>query len=103
MKTRKEQKPKSFLCPLDNSVHKKTDGGNKMSKRKHHTLNSTPLTQRTFDKVSSLIADGSPEAKKAYRNTKASHHKRYEKKVSMSKIVGFWNPKGKRQARGSGV
>lgn len=74
-----------------------------MSKRKHHTLKSTPLAQRTFDKVASLIADGSLEAKKAYRNTKASHHKRYEKKVTMSKVAGFWNPEGKRQARGSGV
>lgn len=74
-----------------------------MSKRKHHTLVSKPLAQRTFDKIDSLIADGSLEAKKAYRNTKSSHHKKYEKHVTMAKIDGFWNPDGKRKAKGSSV
>lgn len=74
-----------------------------MSKRKHHTLVSTPLAQRTFDLVDALLEDGSLEAKKQYRNLKASHHKKYNKPVTMAKIAGFWNPEGKRQARGSSV
>ena len=74
-----------------------------MSKRKHHTLTSKPLAARTFDQVDALLADGSLEAKKQYRNLKASHKKKFVKPVTMSKIVGFWNPDGKRQARGSGV
>ena len=72
-----------------------------MSKRKHHSMISTPLAQRTFDKVESLLNDGSLEAKKQYRNLKASHHKKFNKVVTMAKVAGFWNPEGKRQARGS--
>lgn len=74
-----------------------------MSKRKHHTLNSTPLAQRTFDKIDALIEDGSPEAKKAYRNTKASHGKKFTKVPSKRQMGDFWNPEGKRVAKGSGV
>ncbi|MNN74240.1 hypothetical protein D3C81_1904160 [compost metagenome] len=50
-----------------------------------------------------MIEDGRPEAKKAYRNTKASTGKKFKKVVSMRKVDGFWNPTGKRQAKGSGV
>lgn len=74
-----------------------------MSKRKHHTLVSKPLASRTFDKVDALLKDGSLEAKKQYRNLKSSHHKKFNKPVTMAKLVGFWNPDGKRQARGSSI
>jgi hypothetical protein len=74
-----------------------------MSKRKHHTLVSKPLASRTFELVDALLADGSVEARKQYRNLKASHQKKYIKPVTMAKVAGFWNPEGKRQARGSGL
>lgn len=74
-----------------------------MSKRKHHTLISKPVAARTFDKIEALLKDGSLDAKKQYRNTKATHHKKYVKPVSMRQVEGFWNPEGKRQARGSGA
>lgn len=74
-----------------------------MSKRKHHTLVSEPLAARTFNKVEALLQDGSLDAKRQYRNTKSSHHKKFNKVVTMAKVAGFWNPDGKRQARGSGV
>ena len=72
-----------------------------MSKRKHHTLVSKPLAARTFDKIDALLADGSLDAKRQYRNTKATHHKKFDKHISMRKVDGFWNPDGKRQAKGS--
>lgn len=72
-----------------------------MSKRKHHTLVSRPLASRTFDKIEALLADGSLDAKRAYRNTKSTHHKKYIKPVTMRQVDGFWNPEGKRQAKGS--
>lgn len=72
-----------------------------MSKRKHHTLVSKPLAARTFDKIDALLADGSLDAKRQYRNTKATHHKKFDKHISMRKVDGFWNPEGKRQAKGS--
>lgn len=74
-----------------------------MSKRKHHTLISKPAAGRTFDKIAALIEDGSLDAKRQHRNIKANHGKKFDKPVSMSKLVGFWNPDGKRQARGSGA
>lgn len=74
-----------------------------MSKRKHHTLISVPLAQRTFDKAKALESDSSPEARKAYKNLKASHHKKFTKVPSQRKMGDFWNPKGKRLAKGSGV
>jgi hypothetical protein len=74
-----------------------------MSKRKHHTLVSKPLASRTFQLVDALLLDGSLDAKRQYRNLKASHKKKVKQVVSMGKVAGFWNPDGKRQARGSGV
>lgn len=72
-----------------------------MSKRKHHTLISKPVAARTFDKIEALLKDGSLDAKKQYRNTKATHHKKYVKPVTMRQVDGFWNPDGKRAAKGS--
>lgn len=72
-----------------------------MSKRKHHTLVSKPLAGRTVELAQALLAEGSVEARKQYRNLKANHGRKYNKPISMAKLDGFWNPDGKRQAKGS--
>ena len=70
---------------------------------KQHTLISKPLAGRTFKKALDLIKDGSLDAKREQRNLKANHHKKYKPVISLRKLDGFWNPDGKRQAKGSGV
>lgn len=70
---------------------------------KQHTLISKPLASRTFVKAASLIKDGSLDAKREQRNLKANHHKKYTPVISLRKLDGFWNPEGKRKAKGSGV
>lgn len=70
---------------------------------KQHTLISKPLASRTFVKAASLIKDGSLDAKREQRNLKATHHKKRKDVVSMRKVAGFWNPEGKRQAKGTNV
>lgn len=72
-----------------------------MSKRKHHTLVSTPKAARTFELASALLDDGSLEAKAKYRKLRAGTGKAYNKPVTMRQVDGYWNPEGKRQARGS--
>lgn len=74
-----------------------------MSKRKHHTLVSVPLAQRTFDKAKALEGDASPEARKAYKNLKASHHKKINARYTKAKLGDLWNPDGKRKAKGNNV